>query len=155
MLQNGDCYRAFFSSSPFITEFLNSEVFTALFSSFTSLNSKTEFLTAKIFRFASHIAFALDLHVKETSSANSRFYNRNHPHNLAFILKKEFFSLKTEVLSPQLSWNYLRLAAKESPLSNERTSVITERISVVNRKNLCFFYIIIKYKRVKSNYISL
>lgn len=70
-------------------------------------------------------------------------------------MKKEIFSLKTEILSSQLAWNYLRLTEKESPLSNERTSVISERISVVNRKNLRFFYIIIKYKRVKSNYISL
>ena len=144
------CYFSFISLLSFATELLNSEVFTAPFPLRILRNNKTEFFTAQIF-----ISHFLLLFAKKTTSANLRFYTRNHPYNPAYNMKKELFSLKTEILSSQLPWNYLRLTEKESPLSNERTSVISERISVVNRKNLRFFYIIIKYKRVKSNYISL
>ena len=63
-------------------------------------------------------------------------------------MKKELFAQNGDSFI-SAGMNYLRLTEKESPLSNERTSVISERISVVNRKNLRFFYIIIKYKRVK------
>jgi len=95
--QNGDCYRTFFSLLSFATELLNSEVFTAPFPLRILRNNKTEFFTAQIF-----ISHFLLLFAKKTTSANLRFYTRNHPYTPAYNMKKELFSLKTEILSSQL-----------------------------------------------------